>query len=90
MFLRALRVIMQTLTAAMIVAFSAGTHADHIDGTDSDLIASAQGICIDMDGHGHNGAEVAQYLNKHSALDLAASAKFVTDSVTYFCPWEYR
>jgi hypothetical protein len=31
-----------------------------------------------------------QYLDEHSALDLAASAKFVIDSVTYFCPWEYR
>ena len=84
---------MQTLTAAIIVAVSAGTHADHVDRTDSDLIASAQGICIDMDdfGHkGHKGAEVAQYLNEHSALDLAAFAKFVIDSVTYFCPWEYR
>ena len=45
---------MQTLTAAVIVAFLAGTHADHIDGTDSDLIGSAQGICIDMDDYGHN------------------------------------
>ena len=81
---------MQTLTAAMIVAFLAGTHAEHIDGTDSDLIASAQGICIDRDDYGHNGAQVAQYLNEHSALDLGAFAKFVIDSVTYFCPWEYR
>jgi hypothetical protein len=77
---------MQTPTAAMIVAFLTGTHADHIDGTDSDLIASAQGIRIDMDDYGHNGAEVAQYLKEHSALDLAAFAKFVIDSVTYFCP----
>jgi Protein of unknown function (DUF732) len=90
LFLRALRIIMQTLTAAMIVAFLASTHADHIDGTDSGLIAYAQGICIDMDDYGHNGAEVAQYLNEHSALDLAAFAKFVVDSVTYFCPSEYR
>lgn len=52
---------MQTLTAAMIVAFLAGTRADHSDGTDSDLIASAQGICIDMDDYGRNGAEVAQW-----------------------------
>jgi hypothetical protein len=71
---------MQTLTAAMRVAFLAGTHADHIDGTDSDPIASAQGISIDMDNYGHNGAEVAQYLNEYSALDVAASAKFVIEA----------
>jgi Protein of unknown function (DUF732) len=78
------------LTAALLFAFLAGAHADHIDGTASDLIASAQGICMDMADYGDNGVEVAQYLNEHSALDLAASAKFVVDSVTYFCPWEYR
>ena len=39
---------------------------------------------------GHNGAQVAQYLNEHSALGLAASAKFFIDSMTYFCPLEYR
>jgi hypothetical protein len=81
---------MQTLTAALIVAFFARAHADGIGGTDSDLVASAQGICIDMDDYGHNGVEVTRYLNERSALDLAASAKFVIDSVTYFCPWEYR
>jgi len=85
-----LKSIMQTLTAALIVAFSAGDHADQIHRTDSDPIASAQGICIDMDDYGHNGAQVAQYLNEHSALGLAASAKFFIDSMTYFCPLEYR
>ena len=46
---------MQTLTAALIVAFFARAHADGISGTDSDLIASAQGICIDMGDYGRNG-----------------------------------
>jgi hypothetical protein len=78
LFLRALRVIKQTLTAATRVAFLAGTHADHLDGTDRDPIASAQGICIEMDDYGHNGAQVARYLNEHSTLDLAAFAKFVS------------
>jgi hypothetical protein len=31
------------------VTRNAGTHADHIDGTESDLVASAQAISIDMD-----------------------------------------
>jgi hypothetical protein len=61
---------MQTLTAALIVASFARAHADAIGDTDSDLIASAQGICIDMDHDGHNGVDVARYLSESSALDL--------------------